>query len=181
MSVSRSRMISHPGNGICFTMFDRFMLFLAWAAAILFVLAGCMLTYEVIARYFFIRPTIWAAELSQLCLIWGALLGMPWALAARRHIAVDAVTRLFSPTAQRGIEIAAMACILAFSVMVTYKGWEIFYESFERGRTSGTMLDLPAWVAELPVAIGFALLAIQAVIEIVGLLRGKDIPKGAHE
>ncbi|HCK20215.1 MAG TPA: C4-dicarboxylate ABC transporter substrate-binding protein [Thalassospira sp.] len=162
-------------------MFDRLTLILAWVAAILFVLAGCMLTYEVLARYFFVRPTIWAAELSQLCLIWGSLLGMPWALSARRHISVDAVTRLLSPKIQRLVEIIAMTCILAFSVMVTFKGWEIFYESFERGRTSGTMLDLPAWIAELPVAIGFALLAIQAVIEIVGLLRGKDIPKGAHE
>ena len=74
-----------------------------------------------------------------------------------------------------------MTAILAFSVMVTIKGWDIFFESFERGRTTGTMLDLPSWVAELPVAIGFALLAVQAVIEIVGLLRGKEIPKGAHE
>ena len=162
-------------------MFDRLTLILAWVAAILFVLAGCMLTYEVLARYFFVRPTIWAAELSQLCLIWGSLLGMPWALSARRHISVDAVTRLLAPKVQRLVEIIAMAFILVFSVMVTIKGWEIFYESFERGRTSGTMLDLPAWVAELPVAIGFALLAIQAVIEIIGLTRGKEIPKGAHE
>ena len=157
------------------------MLLLAWVAALLFVAAGCMLTYEVIARYFFIRPTIWAAELSQLCLIWGSLMGMPWALAARRHISVDAITRLCPPLVQRGLEVIAMTAILAFSVTVTIKGWDIFFESFERGRTTGTMLDLPSWVAELPVAIGFALLAVQAVIEIVGLLRGKEIPKGAHE
>ncbi|WP_244271116.1 TRAP transporter small permease [Thalassospira sp. GB04J01] len=162
-------------------MFDRLMLLLAWVAALLFVAAGCMLTYEVIARYFFIRPTIWAAELSQLCLIWGSLMGMPWALAARRHISVDAITRLCPPLVQRGLEVIAMTAILAFSVMVTIKGWDIFFESFERGRTTGTMLDLPSWVAELPVAIGFALLAVQAVIEIIGLLRGKEIPKGAHE
>lgn len=162
-------------------MFDRLTLLLAWVAALLFVAAGCMLTYEVLARYFFVRPTIWAAELSQLCLIWGSLMGMPWALAARRHISVDAVTRLLAPATQRVVEIVAMLFILAFSVMVTFKGWEIFHESFTRGRTTGTMLDLPSWVAELPVAVGFALLAIQAVIEIVGLLRGKDIPKGAHE
>lgn len=162
-------------------MFDRLTLLLAWVAAVLFVAAGCMLTYEVIARYFFVRPTIWAAELSQLCLIWGALMGMPWALAARRHISVDAVTRLCSPLVQRGFEVVAMTVICVFSVMVTIKGWEIFWESFERGRTTGTMLDLPAWVAELPVAIGFALLAVQALVEVVGLLRGKEIPKGAHE
>ena len=45
-------------------------------AALLLAATGVMLTYEVIARYFFIRPTIWAAELTQLCLIWGCLLAM---------------------------------------------------------------------------------------------------------
>ena len=74
---------------------------------------------------------------------------------------------------RRVLEIIAMAVVLVFSVMVTVKGWDIFLESFERGRTSGTMLDLPAWVAEIPVVIGFALLAVQAVIEIVGVIRGK--------
>ncbi|WP_339863286.1 TRAP transporter small permease [Thalassospira alkalitolerans] len=162
-------------------MFDRLMLLLAWVAALLFVAAGVMLTYEVMARYFFIRPTIWAAELSQLCLIWGSLLGMPWALGARRHISVDAVTRLCPPPVRRGLEVLAMTAVLAFSVMVMIKGWDIFFESFERGRTSGTMLDLPAWVSELPVVIGFALLAVQAGVEIIGVLRGKDIPQGAHE
>lgn len=103
MSVSRSRMISHPGNGICFTMFDRFMLFLAWAAAILFVLAGCMLTYEVIARYFFIRPTIWAAELSQLCLIWGRCLACPgrWLRAATLRLMRSPVCFHPQPSANR--------------------------------------------------------------------------------
>ena len=35
---------------------------LGWIAAMLFFLAGAMLTYEVVARYLFVAPTIWAAE-----------------------------------------------------------------------------------------------------------------------
>lgn len=152
--------------------FDRLVLSLAWLAAVLFTVAGIMLTYEVMARYFFIRPTIWAAELSQLCLIWGCLIAMAWLLSARRHIAVDAVIQLLPASTQRWVEAAAMLVVAAFSAMVTWKGWDIFIDSFERGRTTGSLLDLPIWIVELAVPLGFALLFIQALIEAVRSAKG---------
>lgn len=152
--------------------FDRLVLGLAWLAAVLFTVAGIMLTYEVLARYFFVRPTIWAAELSQLCLIWGCLIAMAWLLSARRHIAVDAVIQLLPAPAQRWVEAAAMLVVAAFSAVVALKGWEIFLDSFERGRTTGSLLDLPSWIVELAVPLGFALLFIQALIEVVRSAKG---------
>ena len=56
--------------------------------------------------------------------------------------------------------------------------WDIFYDSFERGRTTGSLLDLPSWIAELPVPTLFAMLAIQAIIEIWKLLTDQPIPEG---
>lgn len=153
--------------------FDALVRTLAWLAAVLFTVAGLMLSYEVVARYFFVRPTIWAAELSQLCLIWGCLMGMPWLLSARRHIAVDAVIRLLPVAAQNRIEAAAMLMVAVFSAIVAWKGWDIFWDSFERGRTTGSMLDLPSWVVELAVPLGFALLFVQALIETVRSARGR--------
>lgn len=158
--------------------FNALTITLAWIAALLFVASGVMLTYEVMARYFFIRPTIWAAELSQMCLIWGCLIAMPWLLSSRRHIAVDAVIRLFPDGVQRVIEALAMIVVAIFSALVTWKGWDIFYDSFERGRTTGSMLDLPSWVAELAVPVGFALLFLQAVIEIGRAWNGTQAETG---
>ncbi len=160
------------------TWFDRLVRALAWLAAVAFTAAGLMLTYEVVARYFFVRPTIWAAELSQLCLIWGCLLGMPWLLSARRHIAVDAVIRLLPETARNWIEAAAMLLVAAFSAVVAWQGWGIFRDSFERGRTTGSMLDLPSWVVELAVPVGFALLFVQALIETLRSARGTAADRG---
>lgn len=155
----------------------------AWLAAALFVAAGAMLTYEVVARYFFTRPTIWAAELSQLCLIWGSLIAMAWALGARRHIAVDAVVNLLPNGLRRWIEAFAMAVVAIFSAWVTWYGWLIFWDSFERGRTTGSMLEMPSWVAELSVPLGFGLLAVQALIEMGRAVRGEllNAASGAHE
>lgn len=150
--------------------------------AVLMALTGAMLTFEVVARYFFIKPTIWAAELSQLCLIWGCLLSMAWLLNARRHITVNAVTSLLPQGAQKICVAVALLCIIAFSGIVTVWGFDIFHDSFSRGRTTGSLLNLPTWVAELSVPIGFGLLTLQAIADLLTLSRDDTRSLGAsHE
>jgi len=160
-------------------LFASLVTLLASLAALMFVLAGAMLTYEVVARYFFTAPTIWAAELSQLCLIWGTLIAMPWCLRERRHIQITAVTALLSSSMRRFASTAAMGVVAVFSVIVLWKGFEIFHDSFERGRTTGSLLDLPIWIAELAVPMGFALLLAQSLIETVRAFQGELPEDGA--
>ncbi|WP_435141835.1 TRAP transporter small permease [Pseudopelagicola sp. nBUS_19] len=141
-----------------------------WAGilgACLLAATGAMLTYEVVARYFFIKPTIWAAELSQLCLIWGCLLAMAWVLSKRHHITVNAVTNLLPIQIQKVLVTLSLLIILIFSGIVTIWGWEIFYDSFSRGRTTGSLLNLQSWIAELSVPVGFALTFAQALSELL--------------
>ncbi|MEM6305835.1 MAG: TRAP transporter small permease [Pseudomonadota bacterium] len=150
--------------------------------ACLMALTGAMLTYEVIARYFFIKPTIWAAELSQLCLIWGCLLSMAWVLSMRRHITVNAVTGLLPAGAQKVCVAVSLVLLIVFSAIVAFWGFDIFHDSWVRGRTTGSLLNLPSWVAELSVPVGFALLTAQGLVELMSL-RGRHIASlgASHE
>jgi len=91
----------------------------------------------------------------------------------RRHIAVDAIFNQLPHAARKVTEIVAVIVIGIFSAVATVKGWEIFYVSFERGRTTGSLLDLPAWIQELSIPVGFALLFIQCFIEAYKILRGE--------
>lgn len=143
--------------------------FAAGIAAVLYVLAGAMLTYEVIARYFFIKPTRWAAELSQMCLIWGTLLAMAWLLRQRQHIQVDAIVRLLPEKLVRWLDSLVMFIVALFAAVTGWYGFDIFHDSFVRGRTTGSLLDLPIWITEVAVPIGFALLLLQALLEIFRL------------
>ncbi len=163
------------------SLFARFVTALALAAAALFVAAGCMLSYEVAARYFFVRPTIWAAELSQLCLIWGSLIAAPWCLRERRHIRITALIQHLPRGPRIVADLAAMLAVAAFSAFVVWKGWEIFWDSFERGRTTGSMLNLPTWLPEFAVPFGFAILLLQALIEAGRAARGDIAEEGAQE
>ncbi|WP_044033069.1 TRAP transporter small permease [Roseobacter denitrificans] len=150
--------------------------------AVLMAATGAMLTYEVIARYFFIKPTIWAAELSQLCLIWGCFLALPHLLVLRRHITVNAVTNLLPERAQKVCAAFALVAIIVFSSIVAFYGWHIFYDSFSRGRTTGSLLNLPVWIAELSVPVGFGMLALQGLVELIRLPGAGTTSLGAtHE
>ena len=161
-------------------IYEKFILRSAWLAAVLYGIAGIMLTYEVGARYLFIAPTSWAAELSQLTLIYGTLLAMPWALQHRRHIQINAIINKLSDINQRRIGIIMMITLIVFSLYVVIYGFDIFFDSFQRGRTTGSLLDLPAWIAELPVPFCFLMLIIQAVFEIKKMVSGITPPSGEH-
>ena len=160
--------------------FEKIIDLVAWLSAWLFCVAGFMLSYEVVARYFFLAPTSWAAELSQLSLIYGTLLAMPWALKSRKHIQINLVINRLSKTYKKIINILIMIILIIFSSYVMIFGFEIFYDSFFRGRTTGSLLDLPAWIAELPVPFCFLMLIIQAVFEIKKMVSGITPPSGEH-
>lgn len=145
-------------------LFENLVSICATLAAYLFVLAGAMLTYEVVARYFFTKPTIWAAELSQMCLIWGTLLAMAKLLDTGQHIQVDAVVRHLPFRLATMLQAIVLLIVSVFAGVVCFFGYDIFYDSFERGRTTGSLLNVPIWIVELAVPVGFALLFTQALV-----------------
>ena len=150
--------------------FERFIDYIAWLSAWLFCVAGFMLSYEVIARYFFLSPTIWAAELSQISLIYGTLLAMPWALKSRKHIQINLVINKLSKSYKKILNILIMIILIIFSSYVMIYGFDIFYDSFVRGRTTGSLLNLPSWIAEFSVPFCFLLLLIQSILQQVSSL-----------
>ncbi len=146
--------------------FEKMSLVFAWLAAWLFVLSGLMLSYEVVMRYFFIAPTKWAAELSQLCLIYGTLLAMSWMLQNRKHIQINAIIDRVNKKIKTFFLFFTLIILMIFSAYVTIYGWLIFYDSFQRGRTTGSLLDLPSWIAEVPIPFFFFILFVQTLIEV---------------
>ena len=58
-----------------------------------------------------------------------------------------------------------LAFIVALSAVIVYYGSGIAMDSFTRGRTTGSMLDVPAWWSQASIPACFALLGIQALAE----------------
>lgn len=126
-------------------------------AAWLFVIAGAALTYEVVARYVFQSPTIWAAEISELLLIWGVYLAMPRTLSYGENISIDILYLHLPAPLKRVAGVCTLIFIAAFCAVVFFYGADIAWHSFTRGGRTGTMLNLPRWWIELAVPVGFGL------------------------
>ncbi|MEM6548384.1 MAG: TRAP transporter small permease [Pseudomonadota bacterium] len=140
-----------------------------WA---LFVI-GLMLAFEVVARYFFNAPTIWAEELSRLVFVWATLAAAASLLRKDAHIRVTVVTERLGPGGQRAMRFVSLAFVIVLAGLVVLYGTPIAWDSFTRGRTTGTMMDIPNWWAQAAVPLSFLLLGLQALVETLRLAIGR--------
>ncbi|GAB5468230.1 MAG: hypothetical protein Kilf2KO_12600 [Rhodospirillales bacterium] len=145
-------------------------------AVVLVGVIGVIVVWEVVARYLFNDPTIWTEETARLAMVWAVYAAAALILQERRLIVINAVVRLLPEAWRRAQEVFVLVLIVAFSAVAVVWGLGIIQESIAVGRASATMLRLPQWIFELPVPLGFALLALQALARIVRLLLGWEAP-----
>ncbi len=153
---------------------NRFGEFCGRAAAWAFVGVGGVLAYEVVMRYVFGAPTIWAEEIARMVQIWASYLAAGFILAQRRMIRVTVVTDRLPPRPKRWAEGFSLLWIVGFCLVAVWYGAEVAIESIDIGRASSTMLGLPQWATEFAIPVGFGLLLTQALIQLIDLVRPTD-------
>ncbi len=147
------------------SMVDRISGRLSSLSAWLFFATGLMLGWEVVARYVFTAPTIWAEELSRLLLVWGTLAGAAALVHRREHIRITILTDLLPQAARTVLEVFSSLIVAGFGTAVAVYGFDIAWDSYTRGRTTGSMLDVPLAWSQIAIPAGGALLALQSLVE----------------
>ena len=148
------------------TWINRISEFFGKFAAWMFFIIAAMITFEVIARYVFIAPTIWAEEMSQFFQIWATYLAAAYVLKNRKLISIDTVVSRFNPKVQWFFDLFSLSVIGLFSAVAVYYGSLIVIESIQVGRSTSTMMAVPKWMTESAIPIGFGLLFLQTIAEI---------------
>jgi TRAP-type C4-dicarboxylate transport system permease small subunit len=147
----------------------------------LFFAIGIMITYEVVARYVFNAPTIWAEEMSRFFQVWAVYLGAAYVLRYRYLIRITLLTDRIGPLGRRIAEAFSLTVIGAVCVVAIAWGIEIVAESVRFSRSTSTMLDVPQWMTELAIPIGCGLLLLQCIAQLVRLARAPDVEPGRIE
>ena len=142
-----------------------------YTAAGLYVLIGFIVSFEVISRYIFNAPTIWVNEISRLLQIWATYLALTYTFHNKEFIRITVFYDKANDKTKKVLDFISFIFIIYFSSFVTYYGWLIAYDSFEVGRTSSTILDLPAVITEIAIPISFALLLIRVFLEVLRYIR----------
>jgi TRAP-type mannitol/chloroaromatic compound transport system permease small subunit len=133
------------------------------------VLATC---YEVLARYAFGAPTIWAYEIGYTLTGSHFLLGMAFTLAVGAHIRIDIFSGKFSPRTRALIDLCAYAVMLPLLIWLSYALFQHLATGYLRSERSGqSAMNLPVWPFRIVFLVAFTLLALQVLAEVVKTVR----------
>jgi TRAP-type mannitol/chloroaromatic compound transport system permease small subunit len=142
----------------------------------LILLAIAISTVNAVIRKLF--DTSSNAWLEAQWVLFGAvfLLCAPWTLIAQEHIRIDIVNNLFPRWLKQGIDLLGhVLFLLPFCIVMIIDGWPFFTRSFVLNEQSLNAGGLPQWPAKSLVVLGFFLLAVQGVSEIIkriAIMRG---------
>ena len=156
------------GEGVIETPFDRIALFCGRVVMVLIVTLVSVMFYEVVARYVFAAPTLWANELS----LWVAgfifLLSGLYAQQQRTHIRIYLIYDMFPRGLQRVCDTISALLVVLFAFALVWGGWGEAAAKFLRWETFGTAFDPPIPATLKPmVLLIIVILAIQGVLNLI--------------
>ncbi len=83
---------------------------------------------NVIARYVFNDNILWALEATVFLFAWLILLGASHCVKITAHLGVDAVMNIVSPELRKAFTLLAVACCIAFCVLMLIGGWNYWWK-----------------------------------------------------
>ena len=124
--------------------------------------------YEVVSRYVFVKPTLWANELS----LWIAgfifLLSGLYAMQQRSHIRIYIIYDMFPRWLQKSSDVLSVFLIWVFTFTLIWGGFNESRDKIFRWETFGTAWDPPIPATIKPAILFIILLvAIQALSNLI--------------
>ncbi|HEY9281377.1 MAG TPA: TRAP transporter small permease [Eoetvoesiella sp.] len=138
------------------------------------VLSGLLLTVAMVVvcqmilmRYVFRAATIWQTEAVVFSATAAIFLGAPYVLQKKGHVGVDVIQMLFSPRNRWRLERLGAVFGLLFCLVMAAATALHLYEAIEGGWTTPSVAAIPLWMPLSPMLIGFVLLCLQYLAEII--------------
>ncbi len=157
-------------------LIDRLNAGVARAAAYLVLPLLFVAMYEVISRYVFNAPTMWAAPIMSLIFVALVVPAGGYLMQRGGHVRMDAFYSRFSPRTQTICDMATFVVFLAFAALLLWKTLDMAWASVSINERSWGAFRAPIYPKKIIFALACLLLLLQGLVQFVrnGLaLRGK--------
>lgn len=149
------------------------------------VFAAAMIAVAIVAvcHMIFVRAVlggavIWQTEFITFSLIAATFIGSPYVLLTRGHVNVDLVPIYAGHRTRFVLALVASALALGFCLLVLWNGVGWWWEAFDGGFVNDTLWAPKLWIPYLALPVGFGVLALQYVADILCLATGRALPFG---
>ena len=143
----------------------------SWVA----VLFAGLIIYDVVLRYVFNAPTLWAFDLTKHLFGFYFILLGGYALRHQAHVRVDLVTGALKPTPRRIVELLGYPLFFfPFSWVFVTQSYTFAMRSWNQGETTYGAIQMPVYPVKIAMAVAAVLLLIQGVSEFLKLVLNKS-------
>jgi len=157
----------------------RFGVFATWL-----VLSSCVVSAgNATVRYLISRSSNAWLEVQWYMFAGIVMLGAPYVLKLNEHVRVDILYGRLPPRARAWVDLLGLVFFLMpATALFLWMSWPFFYDSLVSGELSNNAGGLARWWVKLTMPLGFGMLALQGLAEIVkriGYLRNQ-YPMDTH-
>jgi TRAP-type mannitol/chloroaromatic compound transport system permease small subunit len=137
---------------------------LAWLILVAVVISA---TNAIIRKTFDVSSNSWL-ELQWVLFSIVFLMCASWTLLDNEHIRIDIVNALFPKKVRDSIDVAGhVFALIPLCIVMIVTGIPFFLRSYEVSEQSGNAGGLPQWPAKSLIMIGFAMLLVQGISELI--------------
>jgi TRAP-type C4-dicarboxylate transport system permease small subunit len=160
---------------------DRLNRLLGERLCYLYLVAVAITAYEVVMRYLFAAPTVWAFELTILLCAICYLLSGGFVTAQQKHIAITPVYDLMPARIRWWLDLVAMLTgILAMGLLV-WAAWRPAVQAVTIVERTGSAWNSPSPAIIKPlIAVGALLIVLQLLVQLYRHVTGQAAPPPAE-
>ena len=178
MATESKAMIARTGDNPFLKAVAAISTLAGWASAAMIVAAVAITCQMIFIRFVLNGSTVWQTEAVIYLVIAATLVGLPYVQRLRGHVNVDLFPLWLKGRARWWMALFTLsASIVVVGVMLFY-GFEYWHFAWDRGWLSDTVWGVRLWIPYLAIPIGFGLLLLQLIADLVAVLTGTDKPFG---
>lgn len=178
MAGHSSAVVARTGNNPFLRAVAAISTLAGWCSAAMIVAAVAITCQMIFVRFVLNGSTVWQTEAVIYLVIAATLVGLPYVQRLRGHVNVDLIPLSLGPRARFALAMLTSALsIVIVSIMLWY-GFEYWHFAWDRGWRSDTVWGVRLWIPYLSIPIGFGLLLLQLIADLVAVLTGTDKPFG---
>ncbi len=149
-------------------------------ATLLIIAAMLVVCQMILMRYVFRLPTIWQTDFVVFSATAAMFLGAPYVLMTGGHVGVDVIEIMVQERTRARMRIVSSFLGLIFCIIMLIASWVQFHDAWSGNWKHSSMWAPPLWVPLAALPLGFGLLCLQYVAQILALVAPDGKPAGGH-
>lgn len=152
--------------------------FVEGLAALLTAVSAVLIFAGVVLRNIFNTSPSWVVEAPVYTFVWAMFLVLGVTFRRGLHLGLDIIVESLPVRIKRGFTIFSTIAMAIIAALLMWLGARLTFDQFMLGAASNTALKMPLYLVTAAMPIGFAMLLLRAVVDVLLRQERRDVDVG---